>query len=288
MIAITTLFNPSQRRLKNYDLFRSSLPLPLITVELSYDGVFFIEDSIKIISKSILWHKEDLLNIGISECNHNKLVCLDCDLANLDERWVKDLETALDQHNVVQPFSAVYNLDQDGNVLFSQRSIASSQDSFDLLTQRKSGAPTAGYTWAFRKDFIAKYGLYDRCIVGGGDTALACAVLGKYDTVMDLHFMNPQQRETYLNWATGINKDASVGSVNKEIVHMWHGSFESRKSSERHKGLQPFAYDPNTDVTLTPEGVFAGVLEWSSDKQGLHGYVKSYLADRAGAESPHI
>lgn len=280
MIAITTLFNPSERRLKNYKIFKAKLPLPLITVELSYGCVFFIEDSIKVKSNSVLWHKEDLLNIGIEHCKDDKLVCLDCDLIDLDEQWVKDVESALDVYNAVQPFSEIHNLDQDDRFLFANRSIVSSQESFEALTQRKSGTPCAGYAWAFRKDFIAKYRLYDKCIVGGGDTALACAVLGRFDTVMDLHYMNPKQRETYLNWATRINKDASVGAVDKQISHLWHGSFESRKSSERHKGLIPFEFDPSTDVEL------GAVLEWSSDKQGLHGYVQEYIQQRE--ESPNI
>jgi hypothetical protein len=42
MWALTTYFNPVRykRRLSNYRIFRSKLDIPLVTVELSFDGEF--------------------------------------------------------------------------------------------------------------------------------------------------------------------------------------------------------------------------------------------------------
>lgn len=278
MIAITTLFNLTSIRLKNYKVFRANLPLPLITLELSYDSNFFVEDSIKIKSSSCLWHKEGLLNLGIKHCHAEKIVCIDSDIINFDDQWVQTLEAKLDDYNVVQPFSQIHHLDQENKLLFSNWSISSLQGSFNLSTQRMPNLPTPGFVWAFRRDFIAKYGLYNKCIVGGGDTAFACAVLGQFETVMDLHFMNQHQREAYLKWATMINKEAKVGFLKKELAHLWHGSFKARKNTDRHKELMPFEFNPNKDVKL------GNLLEWSNNKYELHEYVRSYFEQRMRSE----
>ena len=89
--AITSYFNPMRygRRLANYRLFREHLPLPLITVELSFGGQeeFDLREGeadvlIQLRGQDVLWQKERLLNVGLgalpSECT--KVVWFDCDV----------------------------------------------------------------------------------------------------------------------------------------------------------------------------------------------------------------
>src|SRR5215203_6717152 len=70
--AITSYFNPMRygRRLANYRLFREHLPLPLITVELSFGGQeeFDLREGeadvlIQLRGRDVLWQKERLLTV---------------------------------------------------------------------------------------------------------------------------------------------------------------------------------------------------------------------------------
>ena len=72
MWAITTYFNPVQykRRLSNYKIFRANLGIPLVTVELSFDGRFELTNRdadilIQISGGAVLWQKERLLNVAL-------------------------------------------------------------------------------------------------------------------------------------------------------------------------------------------------------------------------------
>ena len=70
--AITSYFNPAgyRRRLANYRLFRKSLIVPLITVELAYRKQFELTEGdaeilIQLQGNDIMWQKERLLNVAL-------------------------------------------------------------------------------------------------------------------------------------------------------------------------------------------------------------------------------
>jgi len=72
MLAVTSYFNPmkSRRRLANYRTFRSRLDVPLVTVELAFDGQFELTSGdadhlIQLSGGDIMWQKERLLNIAL-------------------------------------------------------------------------------------------------------------------------------------------------------------------------------------------------------------------------------
>src|SRR5688500_2434422 len=70
--AITSYFNPLgyQTRLANYRIFRRHLPVPLLTVELGYDGRFELNARdattlVQVPGGDVMWQKERLLNLGL-------------------------------------------------------------------------------------------------------------------------------------------------------------------------------------------------------------------------------
>src|SRR5579863_3245032 len=87
--AITCYFNPAgyRRRLANYRLFREHLIVPLVTIELAYEGNFALDDEdaeilVRLRGKDILWQKERLLNIALNALPNScrKVAWLDCDI----------------------------------------------------------------------------------------------------------------------------------------------------------------------------------------------------------------
>ena len=118
MWAITSYFNPLgyRRRLSNYRLFRANLTIPLVTVELSFNGVFELENKdadilVQLSGGAVLWQKERLLNLALkavpTEVEH--IAWLDCDVILKREDWAAEAKRQLQDLNVVQLFSeAVY------------------------------------------------------------------------------------------------------------------------------------------------------------------------------------
>ena len=89
MLAVTSYFNPmkSRRRLANYRTFRSRLDVPLVTVELAFDGQFELTSGdadhlIQLSGGDIMWQKERLLNIGIKSIPSavKNFAWIDCDI----------------------------------------------------------------------------------------------------------------------------------------------------------------------------------------------------------------
>src|SRR5437660_265447 len=94
--AITAYFNPQhyQRRLHNFHVFRRNLKIPLLAVELGYDGGFDLRTGdVDILlqrpGQDVLWQKERLLNLALAAlpATVGKVVCLDCDILLERDDW---------------------------------------------------------------------------------------------------------------------------------------------------------------------------------------------------------
>ena len=122
MWALTTYFNPVRyrRRLSNYRIFRSSLNIPLVTVELSFDGEFELtkndaDVSIQLSGGAVLWQKERLLNIEKSIPSTVKnFAWIDCDILFGRSDWAKEAEEQLNERcSLVQLFSKAIYLNKE-------------------------------------------------------------------------------------------------------------------------------------------------------------------------------
>ena len=125
MWAITSYFNPlgSRRRLSNYRPFRANLTIPLVTVELSFNGVFELEKNdadilIQLSGAALLWQKERLLNLALkavpTDVEH--IAWLDCDVILKRKDWAAEAKKQLQELNVVQLFSEAVFLNPDDDI----------------------------------------------------------------------------------------------------------------------------------------------------------------------------
>jgi len=188
------------------------------------------------------------------------------------------LDECLNRFLLVQPFSKVHHLNFEDSIFFSQPSLASLGAGAGLaqIMLRQQASPSAGFMWAARRDFIQEHGFYDVCVIGGGDSALACAAYGEFERVMNFHFMNEWQRRYYLAWAERIyrNVQGKVGYLDVAIRHLWHGSMRDRHSQRRHKDLSAFSFNPYEDIRRERAWL------WNTEKPELHRYMKDYFALR--------
>lgn len=295
---VTAYFNPAgyRSRLRNYRIFADRLAeqgARLVTAEVALgDRPFEVPESgdvIRLRSDSVLWQKERLLNHTISllptECD--KVAWLDGDVLFPERGWVDRVVAALDEFDIVQLFSTVRHLapgawHPDGEVLGSDIGLLCQATDFpDWLVRREAKElPFAvpGYAWAARRSVLAAVGLYDRLILGNGDSFLADCLLASFGSHHYWNARTPGMATDMERWraqflAPGRPK---VGYVRGEVFHLWHGRFSDRKYRERDAILIRHNFDPTVDITEKN-----GVYEWISDKFLLHTEICDYFLTRA-------
>ncbi len=91
--------------------------------------------------------------------------------------------------------------------------------------------------------------------------------------------MNEQQRRRYLDWAIPFSESMradDMGFLDADIFHLWHGDIRYRAYRTQYEGLQPFQFDPFTDIKKHHDGPWY----WNTDKPHMHKYVATYFASR--------
>lgn len=296
--AITTFFNPFryESKLSNYRVFRSFLSVPLVTVELSYDGGYDLASDdadrlIQIPGHDVLWQKDRLLNVALEHlpASCDAVAWIDCDVVFRQPDWPGLAIYALANAPLVQLFRRIHHLRPETDpanaspvdALFSEDSFAYRHMVANMVgtVHRGEGdSYTPGVAWAARREVITDHGFYDACIVGGGDTALAFATIGRMENAVGFHFMNPRQREYYFSWGRRFHEKVlgRIDYLNADLFHLWHGSVKDRRYLERHKKLRRFNFDPYVDLALSQSGAWS----WGSAKPQMHLFLEEYFKGR--------
>lgn len=260
--AITSYFNPTNanRRLQNYRSFRESLSVPLIAVEWAWSqGPGFqlraddAEILIQVSGPDLLWQKERLLNLAIDQlpesCRY--VAWLDCDVLFQDQDWHRSVARMLDQVPLVQPYSSLVNLDalhrpipvgEPGGGIRSPIGDTAQWAGLpeDFLKHEFTGLSIAcGYAWAARADLLRTHGLYDGCIMGGGDRAIFYAAIGSFAEAAAYLKMSDVRLRHYMDWAIPFLGEiqGSTGWVPGAMRNMWHGPIQKRRYEDRAVGI---------------------------------------------------
>lgn len=310
--AITSYFNPCgyEQKLANYRVFRQRLAAPLVCVELSYADGFELGPAdadilVQLRGDAIMWQKERLLNVGLE---HLPGACevvawLDGDVVFERDDWPELAIDGLREHQLIHLFRERHDLSRSatasgldlGAVDLRTTSLAhrmqtgeTEPDDFRRSNSRAERGTTTGLAWAARREVVAQHGLYDACIVGGGDRVITCAAIGKFDWGIASKLMNEKQGRYYVSWARPFFEavQGRIGSIRGRAYHLWHGDVRSRRYRQRHEGFGRYDFDPYEDIALDP----AGFWRWSSDKPEMHAYIRDYFygrdEDGAGDRSP--
>jgi predicted glycosyltransferase involved in capsule biosynthesis len=302
MWAITSYFNPIRykRRLSNYRIFRSNLHIPLVTVELSFDGQFELTKNdadvlIQISGGAVLWQKERLLNIALKSVPSDvkNIIWLDCDILFKRNDWVEEAERQLNErYNIIQLFSkAIYLNKEDtgaplvhnynsyrtipGLLAVNNKTDMSILNKFPVLTD---GAIiyNPGLAWAAKKEIFATHGFYDLAIVGAGDLYMASSIFGKMNSLIEYHAVNRPRSDSYLKWARPFHRTVAnkVGYISGEIYHLWHGDTKNRNYKDRFKILANF--NPQADVYIGDNGVW----HWTKPNTTLAEQLRAHFLNR--------
>ena len=297
--AITSYFNPVRyaARRTNYEVFRDRLGVPLVAVELVHGGAPELgpgdaDRLVQVKGGDVLWQKERLLNLALGavppDCR--AVAWLDCDVVFEDSNWPARTLEVLERVPLAQPFSQVLDLARGAGpdapgpdaIVLQRESMASKlargQVDPTRIERSKLRDYSPGHAWAARRDVLERAGFYESMILGSGDLAMAIGAVGGHEALPGPFRMNDRQAEHYLTWARRFHGTVNeqMGVLEGRLFHLWHGELADRGYEDRYGGLVSHSFDPFTDVT-PQEG---GPLRWSSDKPGLHAYVRQYFRGR--------
>jgi hypothetical protein len=295
--AITSYFNAagSGRRLANYRAFRSNLAVPLVAVELSFDGRFALTQGdadilIQISGGAMLWQKERLLNVALRSVppDAKAVAWLDCDVIFERSDWMHESEQKLRDARIVQLYADLVDYGPDGYRPSTNGEAASGHGIVSLgltrLTARtwdgvRGSLP--GLAWAARKKILDAHGFYDAMIMGAGDTSMFHAMHGEFEHEARRHHLDGAHQAHFLKWARPYFKavDGQVASIPGRIHHLWHGKVMHRGYGSRHRPLAALGFDPDADLVIGANGAW----QWARPRPDLEDLLAGHFARRDDA-----
>ncbi|MBJ44698.1 MAG: hypothetical protein CMJ80_15730 [Planctomycetaceae bacterium] len=267
-------------------------------MELAYDADWELEKDdaeilIRLRGGDVLWQKERLLNVAMDAVPDycEAIAWLDCDIIFPDENWGRLTLHQLEKNAIVQPFSQIYDQTSETDTapcgpphrtrtsLVYRVADNAPISEIGNARLRNEWNCASGLAWAGRRDILRQHGLYDACIVGGGDRAIACAAYGAWKPLQRRQCMNNAQRRFYESWAVPFHEcvNANVGYVPGVVINLVHGTTTNRNQARRFQLLEQYDFDPFTDLTLDRQGAW----QWATDKQEMHDFVNQYFQLRA-------
>jgi hypothetical protein len=277
---VTAVSNPLgwQTRARHYRAFRDNVlaagaRLIVVEAKLGSRPWEFAGDErvthIAVRHKTLLWHKENLLNLGIMRALTDAIGWFDADTEHRRKDIVPAIEDALQQYPVVQTFSDAINLGPQGEPLcikgshvrpsFAKVWVSSgSTAKWRRADDEPLMKPHPGYAWAARRSTLDEIGLLlDKCVAGSADLTMALAMVGRVDEALNRRPMTPAHRDSLRPWcerAAAVVK-GNLGFVQGTIEHFYHGEPANRQHDTRDDMLVEHDFDPSTDLRLNIHGV---------------------------------
>jgi len=292
----------------------------LYTVEMAFGGrPFEVTDAgnprhVQVRSTHELWHKENLINIGISRlpAEARYIAWIDADVEFTRPDWCQETLHQLQHYAVVQLFSHAVDLGPDYSpvdmaygwiesvklglpfagankkgveVSASGKDVDGSvrQLKFGLKSQPYiKGAWHSGLAWAARREAIdALGGLLDIAILGSADRNMAAGLLGFMPQTIDPTF-SPAYKSALLDWQERAERYVrrNVGQVPGTIFHFFHGRKAQRGYTSRWKILSEFQFDPYTDLMRDAQGLWQLRDKGDARSIGLRDAIRSYFRSR--------
>jgi len=265
---------------------------------------------IQVQTDSEIWHKENLINIGISRlpANWEYVAWIDGDIDFVNPDWLEETVHELQHHPVVQMFEDAIDLGPKFEILTTHKSFAAcykNYEEFNNMVSRPklsdvSGLDASyyygndyspgkywhpGYAWAATREAINTMGgLFELGILGAGDHHMACALIGQgaRSIIKGLH---PNYGHAVMAWeerAARLHKN--IGCVEGSIYHYWHGKKRDRGYKSRWQILIDNQYNPNTDVHRDWQGVLSLYPGHDTLRDQIRDYFKSRNEDSIDKE----
>lgn len=280
MAIVSCHFNPCNYKLPvlNCREYLHTIGYPVTLVELSFNGKFEFDSTIKIngdINKNLMWQKERLINVGIDYVRntglYDSVAWIDADTIFINNDWYNETLEKLCEYPVVQLYQSLNYLNYSGEV---ERRVNSWAFNNSIGNHERYGAP--GLAWAARLDAIPN-GIYDKDIIGGGDSKLLSGWLANSQYVNKRYLALKKCTHDFSEWKEANYKyvKEQIGCVSGQCYHLFHGTRGNRKYDDRLEILfkNNFSVD---DIRVGDNGAW----EWCTNKPEMHKQISDYFLSR--------
>jgi hypothetical protein len=233
-------------------------------------------------ARSVLWTKENLLNIGLGRLPQDwrHVAWVDADITFRRSDWATETVHALQQYDVVQPWSDCYDLGPNDEHLHVHRAFcrlahdgaAIGSDAYNYTFAHP------GYAWAATRRALSLLGgLIETAALGAADHHMALALFGRVHESVPAGIGDGYMRPL-LRWQDRARHHiaGNISYVPGSIEHDWHGAKPKRAYGDRWAILTRNGFDPDTDLIRNTWGV----LELAGNKPQLRLDIDRYFRAR--------
>ena len=234
------------------------------TVELVYkDQKYYITEPnnprhLQIRTNIPLWHKENMINIGIQKLlpkTWKAVAWIDADIEFENPSWAIDTLKILNGYkDIVQLFSHAVDMDIDESAMRIFTSFGYQYEKKQKYNKNAVNFWHPGYAWAItRKAYQRIGGLYENAILGSGDNIMALSLINNGQKGINEE-STPEYKKNIDDFQKNM-RTLRLGYVPGVIRHFFHGSKKNRKYDERWKILQTNHFNPIAHVTHDASGI---------------------------------
>jgi hypothetical protein len=299
LFVIAPIINPCRYR-SRYSLYQefeqyiTDAGAVLYTVEAAYgDRDFEVTDSansrhLRLRTNHEVWHKENLINIGVSRLpsDWKYVAWIDADVRFARPDIVAETIHQLQHFSVVQMFAHATDLGPRHEPLRSF-------NGFVAQWMRQDGAARGamaqygdrdrhpGYAWACRRDAWDHLGgLIDFAIVGSADRYMASGLIGEIAASLSPEIVRdcPVYTDWCVNWQARAETclKRNIGFVDGLLLHYFHGAKKNRGYVNRSAILWKNRFDPARDIKRDWQGLW----QLTGQKIGLRDQLRAYFRSR--------
>jgi len=210
-----------------------------------------------------IWHKENMINLGVQLLpkKWKAFAWIDADVEFENIHWATDTLKILNgSKDIVQVFSHCIDMYKDETTIQIFNSFGYSFCKNKKYTTKGIDYWHPGYAWAItRKAYEKVGGIYDKGILGSGDSIIALSIVNKTKS-----FINYNYHTDYKQSILDYQKNAStlrLGYVPGVIRHYYHGTKVNRKYTERWQILMKYKYSPQEHLMYNELGILVPTLE---------------------------
>ena len=236
----------------------------LFIVEMTYGNQkYYVTESnnpnhLQLNTLTPIWHKENMINLAVKyllPTNYKAFAWIDADVEFESNTWATDTLKILNGcKDVVQLFSHCVDMSSEKTNLNIFNGFGYCYSKKKQYTTKGSDYWHSGYAWAItRKAYERIGGLFDKGILGSGDSVIALSFIGRSHLLNNPNY-NDDYNKSMLDYQEKASK-LRLGYVPGVIRHHYHGSKFNRQYTERWKILMKHNYSPVNMIVYDDIGV---------------------------------
>jgi hypothetical protein len=241
---------------------QDNIILYIVELMYGYEDYYVTDEKnprhLRLHGKIPLWHKENMINLGIKKLLPNDwraVAWIDADIEFDSPHWALDTLKILNGYkDIVQLFSHAIDMDKKEYTMRVFTSFGYNYESGKKYVLGGNDYWHPGFAWACTRKAYEKMGsLYEKSILGSGDHNMALSLIGN-----GLMSVNQNVHEEYKKSIEEYQKkviNLRLGYVPGIIRHFYHGSKADRKYKERWQILVNNNYNPDEHIKVDSYGL---------------------------------